>query len=93
LFELAGKTFSAAVGDFVHAPNNEPHVFQNTSEKDGIGIQHWTLIEHHRKFNFQFARLAAAISKDWQRQCRGSRLFSLKIRPVSSSNNSGIRLD
>jgi hypothetical protein len=25
---------SVAVGDFIHAPNNEPHVFQNTSDKD-----------------------------------------------------------
>ena len=35
LFELGGKPFSVAVGDFVHAPSNEPHVFQNTSDKDG----------------------------------------------------------
>jgi quercetin dioxygenase-like cupin family protein len=34
LFELAGKPFSVAVGDFVHAPSNQPHVFQNTSDKD-----------------------------------------------------------
>jgi quercetin dioxygenase-like cupin family protein len=34
LFELGGKPFSVAVGDFVHAPSNEPHVFQNTSDKD-----------------------------------------------------------
>jgi hypothetical protein len=33
LFELAGMPFSVAVGDFVHAPSNEPHVFQNTSDK------------------------------------------------------------
>jgi len=26
--------FSVAVGDFVHAPSNQPHVFQNTSDKD-----------------------------------------------------------
>jgi oxalate decarboxylase/phosphoglucose isomerase-like protein (cupin superfamily) len=31
---LAGITFSVGVGDFVHAPSNEPHVFQNTSDKD-----------------------------------------------------------
>jgi quercetin dioxygenase-like cupin family protein len=34
LFELAGKPFGVAVGDFVHAPSNQPHVFQNTSDKD-----------------------------------------------------------
>jgi len=34
LFELAGVPFSVGVGDFVHAPSNEPHVFQNTSDKD-----------------------------------------------------------
>ena len=34
LFELAGIPFSVTVGDFVHAPSNEPHVFQNTSDKD-----------------------------------------------------------
>jgi quercetin dioxygenase-like cupin family protein len=34
LFELAGMPFTVAVGDFVHAPSNEPHVFQNTSDKD-----------------------------------------------------------
>ena len=34
LFELAGKPFSVAAGDFVHAPSNQPHVFQNTSDKD-----------------------------------------------------------
>ena len=34
LFELAGVPFSVAVGDFVHAPSNQPHVFQNTSDKD-----------------------------------------------------------
>jgi len=34
LFELGGKPFSVAVGDFVHAPSNQPHVFQNTSDKD-----------------------------------------------------------
>ena len=34
LFELGGKPFSVAVGDFIHAPSNEPHVFQNTSDKD-----------------------------------------------------------
>jgi quercetin dioxygenase-like cupin family protein len=34
LFELGGKPFSVAVGDFVHAPSNKPHVFQNTSDKD-----------------------------------------------------------
>jgi quercetin dioxygenase-like cupin family protein len=34
LFELAGMPFSLAVGDFVHAQSNEPHVFQNTSDKD-----------------------------------------------------------
>jgi quercetin dioxygenase-like cupin family protein len=34
LFELAGMPFSVGVGDFVHAPSNEPHVFQNTSDKD-----------------------------------------------------------
>ena len=34
LFELAGITFSVGAGDFVLAPSNEPHVFQNTSDKD-----------------------------------------------------------
>ena len=34
LFELAGMPFSVAVGDFVHARSNEPHAFQNTSDKD-----------------------------------------------------------
>ena len=34
LFKVAGMPFSVAVGDFVHAPSNEPHVFQNTSDKD-----------------------------------------------------------
>jgi len=34
LFELAGMPFSVTVGDFVHAPSNEPHVFQNTSDED-----------------------------------------------------------
>ena len=34
LFELAGVPFSVGVGDFVHAPSNEPHVFQNTSDKN-----------------------------------------------------------
>jgi quercetin dioxygenase-like cupin family protein len=34
LFELAGIPFNVGVGDFVHAPSNEPHVFQNTSDKD-----------------------------------------------------------
>src|SRR5262245_37777689 len=34
LFELAGIPFGVSVGDFVHAPSNEPHVFQNTSDKD-----------------------------------------------------------
>ena len=34
MFELAGMPFSVVVGDFVHAPSNEPHVFQNTSDKD-----------------------------------------------------------
>ena len=33
LFELAGIPFSVTVGDFVHAQSNEPHVFQNTSDK------------------------------------------------------------
>jgi quercetin dioxygenase-like cupin family protein len=35
LFGLAGMPFSVGVGDFVHAPSNEPHVFQNTSDKNG----------------------------------------------------------
>ena len=34
LFELAGVPFSVGVGDFVHARSNEPHVFQNTSDKN-----------------------------------------------------------
>jgi uncharacterized cupin superfamily protein len=34
LFELADIPFSVGVGDFVYAPSNEPHVFQNTSDKD-----------------------------------------------------------
>ena len=34
MFELAGVSFNVAVGDFVHAPSNQPHVFQNTSDKD-----------------------------------------------------------
>jgi quercetin dioxygenase-like cupin family protein len=38
LFELAGKPFSVAVGDFVHAPSNQPHVFQNTSDKDAGAV-------------------------------------------------------
>jgi hypothetical protein len=29
LFELAGTPFSVAVGDFVHAPSNEPHVVRH----------------------------------------------------------------
>jgi hypothetical protein len=27
-------SFNVAAGDFVHAPSNEPHVFQNTSDQD-----------------------------------------------------------
>lgn len=34
MFEVAGMPFSVAVGDFVHVPSNEPHVFQNTSDND-----------------------------------------------------------
>ena len=34
LFELAGVPFSVGAGDFVHARSNEPHVFQNTSDKN-----------------------------------------------------------
>ena len=34
LFELAGVSLNVAVGDFVHAPGNQPHVFQNTSDKN-----------------------------------------------------------
>ena len=34
LFEVAGIPFAVVVGDFVHAPSNEPHIFQNTSDKD-----------------------------------------------------------
>jgi quercetin dioxygenase-like cupin family protein len=34
LFEVADIRFSVAMGDFVHAPGNEPHAFQNTSDKD-----------------------------------------------------------
>jgi len=34
LFELAGVPFSVGVGDFVHARSNEPHAFQNTSDKN-----------------------------------------------------------
>jgi mannose-6-phosphate isomerase-like protein (cupin superfamily) len=33
LFELAGAPFAADVGDFVYVPSNEPHVFQNTTDK------------------------------------------------------------
>ena len=33
LFELADTSFGVDVGDFVYAPSNEPHVFQNTTEK------------------------------------------------------------
>ena len=34
MFELAGVPFSVGVGDFVHARSHEPHVFQNTSDKN-----------------------------------------------------------
>jgi quercetin dioxygenase-like cupin family protein len=33
LFELAGVPFRVGVGDFVHTRRDEPHVFQNTSDK------------------------------------------------------------
>jgi Cupin domain len=34
LFELADVPFSVGEGDFVHARGNEPHVFQNISDKN-----------------------------------------------------------
>jgi quercetin dioxygenase-like cupin family protein len=33
-FELEGEPFSVGVGDFVRALSNQPHVFQNTSDRD-----------------------------------------------------------
>jgi quercetin dioxygenase-like cupin family protein len=35
IFELDGVAHIAAPGDFVHIPANVPHVFQNTSDRDG----------------------------------------------------------
>jgi quercetin dioxygenase-like cupin family protein len=35
LFEIGGVPLQAAPGDFVHVPGNAPHVFQNTSDRDG----------------------------------------------------------
>lgn len=35
LFELAGVPSNLGAGDFVHVPPNVPHIFQNTSDKDG----------------------------------------------------------
>jgi quercetin dioxygenase-like cupin family protein len=34
-FEIDGATFSASPGDFVYVPGNVPHVFQNTTDRDG----------------------------------------------------------
>jgi quercetin dioxygenase-like cupin family protein len=34
LFEVDGKQFQARPGDFVYAPPNIPHLFQNTSDRD-----------------------------------------------------------
>jgi len=35
LFEIGGSAVQAAPGDFLHVPGNVPHVFQNTSDREG----------------------------------------------------------
>jgi quercetin dioxygenase-like cupin family protein len=35
LFELNGEPVTASVGDFLHAPSNVPHVFQNIGNHQG----------------------------------------------------------
>ena len=35
VFEIDGVAHNATPGDFVHVPGNVPHVFQNTTDRDG----------------------------------------------------------
>ena len=61
LFELAGITFSVGVGDFVHAPSNEPHVFQNTSDKDARMLAEVPQLSRYHLAFKRFGRLFQAI--------------------------------
>jgi quercetin dioxygenase-like cupin family protein len=60
LFEVAGVPLSVGVGDFVHARRDEPHVFQNTSDKNARML---IIIKPGGVENY-FAELAEKAMKD-----------------------------